>query len=76
MTLVTLNSSENPSQLDSRHTWWLFLELVWSNVPDGLRYTVARGHGQHRTGSESGQGQPDSIVREFCAFVQQGGTIE
>src|SRR5207302_11217466 len=26
MTLVTLNVAENPSQLSSRHTWWLFLE--------------------------------------------------
>lgn len=76
MTLITLNSSENPSRLDSRYTWWLLLEVVRSNVPDGLRYTVARGHDRHRTGSASGQGQPDSIVREFCAFVQQGGTIE
>jgi len=76
MTLITLNSSENPSRLDSRYTWWLFLEVVRSNVPDGLRYTVARGHDQHRTGSASGQGQPDATVREFCAFVQQGGMIE
>jgi hypothetical protein len=76
MTLVTLNSSENPSQLSSRHRWWLFLELMRSNVPDGLRYTVALSHDPHGAGSASGQGQPDSIVREFCAFVQQGGTIE
>jgi hypothetical protein len=76
MTLLTLNSSENLSQVESRHTWWLFLELVRSNVPDGLRYTVARSHGPHKSGSASGQGQPDFIVREFCAFVQQGGTIE
>src|SRR5215471_7930223 len=31
LTLITLNASENPSQLSSRHTWWLFLELMRSN---------------------------------------------
>ena len=75
MTLVTLNASESPSALDSRHTWWLFLELMRSNdAPDELRYTVFPHHDAHRlSGAENGQGKPDSIVREFCSFVRQGG---
>src|SRR5437879_4801195 len=76
MTLVTLNVSENPSQLSSRHTWWLFLELMRSNMPNELRYTVSHSEDQDRSGSASGQGKPDSIVREFCDFIKQGGTIE
>jgi hypothetical protein len=76
MTLVTLNASENPSQLNSRHTWWLFLELMRSNMPNELRYTVSYTQDPHRSGSTSGQGEPDSIVREFCNFVRQGGIIE
>jgi hypothetical protein len=76
MTLVTLNASENPSRLNSRHTWWLFLELVRSNVPNELRYRVSRTEDPHGTGSASGQGQPDSVVQQFCNFVEQGGNIE
>jgi hypothetical protein len=76
MTLVTLNASENPSQLNSRHTWWLFLELMRSNIPNELRYTVSPTEDPHRSRSATGQGKPDSIVREFCDYVQQGGTIE
>jgi hypothetical protein len=49
MTLLTLNASENPSGLDSRHTWWLFVEFVRSNVPEGLRYTVAHSHDSQRS---------------------------
>jgi hypothetical protein len=78
MTLLTLNASENPSQLSSRHTWWLFLELMRSNAPNELRYTVSPDQDPHSSGSAAatGQGEPDSIVREFCSFVQQGGNIE
>lgn len=75
-TLLTLNSSANPSALNSRDTWWLFPELLRSNVPEGLRYTVARHHDPQTPGSERGQGQPDSIMRGICSFVRQGGTIE
>jgi hypothetical protein len=75
ITLVTLNGSEDPSLLNSRHTWWLFLELMRSNdAPNELRYTVSRHHDAHRlSGAANGQGKPDSIVREFCSFVRQGG---
>jgi hypothetical protein len=76
MTLVTLNASDNPSQLNSRHTWWLFLELMRSNVPNELRYTVSRTQDPHRSGSATGQGEPDSIVQQFCDFVQKGGIVE
>lgn len=76
MTLVTLNASDHPSQLNSGHTWWLFLELMRSNMPNELRYTVSRTQDPHRSGSATGQGEPNSIVGEFCNFVQRGGTVE
>jgi hypothetical protein len=76
ITLVTLNASDHPSQLNSRHTWWLFLELMRSNMPNELRYTVSRTQDPHISGSATGQGEPNSIVREFCNFVQEGGTVE
>jgi hypothetical protein len=76
MTLVTLNASDNPSQLNSRHTWWLFLELMRSNIPNELRYTLSRTEDPHRSGRASGQGKSDSIVQGVCDFVQQGGTVE
>jgi len=73
ITLVTLNSSEDPLQLNSK---WLFIELMRSNVAGELRYTVARTHDPHSHGSETGQGVPDSIVGGICSFVLQGGTVE
>jgi hypothetical protein len=76
ITFVTLNTSDHPSELSSIHTWWLFLELMRSNVVGELRYTVARSHDPHTHGSATGQGVPDSIVNELCSFVQQGGTVE
>ena len=76
ITLVTLNSSDDPSQLNSNHTWWLFIELMRSNVAGELRYTVARSHDPHSHGSDTGQGVPDSIVGGFCSFVRQGGIVE
>jgi hypothetical protein len=76
VTLVTLNVSENPSRLDSMHARWLFLELMRSNVPNELRYTVSRTDDPHRSGSARGQGKPDSIVRELCDFVEQSGIVE
>lgn len=76
ITLVTLNASEDPTALDSRHTWWLFLELMRSNVVGELRYTVAQSHDPPRLGSETGQGVPDSTVGGLCTFVRQGGTGE
>ena len=77
MTLVTLNSSEDASQLDSRQTWWLFLELLRSNnMPNELRYTVSQSEDPRRPGSATGQGEPSSIASEFCSFVRQGGLVE
>jgi hypothetical protein len=76
MTLVTLNVSDHPSQLNSRHTWWLFLELMRSNIPNELRYTVSPAQDPHRSGSTIGQGKPNSIVGEFCDFVLKGGNFE
>ncbi len=78
MTLVTLNVSDHPSQLSSRHTWWLFLELMRSNIPGELRYTVSKTQDSRRSGSTtaSGQGKPNSIVGEFCGFVLEGGIVE
>jgi len=73
---ATLNASDDPSQLNSRRTWWLFLELTRSNVAGQLRYTLASSHDPHAHGSETGQGVPDSIVGGFCTFVRQGGTAE
>ena len=74
LTLVTLNVSEDPSRLNSRNTWWLFLELMRSNEgPNELRYTVSSDHDPHRLQSVKGQGRPDSIVWEFCSFVRKGG---
>ena len=76
MELLILNGSRNPSRVNARNTWWLFLEFVRSNVPDGLRYVVVNRHDPDAGGSMRGQGHPDSIVREFCPFVRQGGNIE
>lgn len=45
---------ENPSQLNSMHTWWLFLELMRSNMQNQLRYTVSYTQDPHRSGSTSG----------------------
>ena len=74
MTLVTLNVSNRPSQLESRRTFWLFLELMRSNIPDDeLRYTVSPAHEPHKSRSEEGQGTPGSIVGPLCDFVRQGG---
>ncbi len=76
MTLVTLDVSDQPWQLNSRHTWWLFPELIRSNRPEGLRYTVSRTDDPHTSGSATGLGEPNSIVREFCKFIREGGNVE
>jgi hypothetical protein len=76
ITLVTLNVSDHPSQLNSRHTWWLFLELMRSNIPNELRYTVSPAQVPHTSGSATGQGTANSIVGQFCDFVARGGIVE
>jgi hypothetical protein len=76
MTLVTLNVSDHRSQLNSRHTWWLFLELMRSNIPGELRYTVSRTQDPHGSISTRGQGKPDSAAGQLCDFVLEGGNVE
>ena len=76
MTLLTLHSSANPSLLNSTHTWWIFPELLRSNAPEELRYTVANVQNPNAPGSAHGQGPPSSVAHEICSFVQQGGTME
>jgi len=39
-------------------------------------FTVSPTEVPHRSRSVTGQGKPDSIVREFCDYVRQGGNIE
>lgn len=76
ITLVTLNASDDSAQLNSRHTWWLFLELMRSNVAGELRYTVGRSHDPSTHGTETAQGVPDSTVGGLCSFVRRGGTLD
>jgi hypothetical protein len=76
MTLVTLNVSDNPSRLNSWHTWWLFLELMRSNVPNELRYRVSSTEDPHGPNSVSGQGEPNSAVQQFCTLVEKGRNVE
>jgi hypothetical protein len=78
ITLVTLNASDDPSQLNSRHTWWLFLELMRTNMPEEneLRYTVSHTQDLHRSPSETGQGTPSSMIAEVCRLIQKGGIAE
>jgi len=72
LTLVTLNVSEDRSRMDSRHTWWLFIELMRSNMPTNeVRFTVSKT--RDGTSGLKGQGAPDAIASSFCDFVRQGG---
>jgi len=77
LTLVTLNVSEDPSRVNSRHTRWLFLELIRSNMPDEneLRYTVSDTQEGYESGTK-GQGKADSIAAQFCDVIRRGPNLE
>jgi hypothetical protein len=71
ITLVTLNVSDDPHQLNSRHTRWLFVELIRTNRPnDGLRFTITRSDNPRARASITGQGQPKSITKTSCDAVR------
>jgi hypothetical protein len=77
MTLVTLNASDHPEGLNSRDTWWLFVELIRSNEPnERRRFTVSHTDDPHGAGGKTGLGEPNFIVASSCKFAREGGLNE
>ena len=70
LTLLTLNVSDHQRPLNSRRTWWLFLQLSGSGDPNERRFTVSRNDDPGAHGSLAGQGKVDSIAKSACEFVR------
>jgi hypothetical protein len=73
LTLVTLNASHNQRLLNSRRTWWLFLELSRGLGAEEKRFTVSDTDDPH--GSLTGQGKADFTAKSTCDFVRTGGPM-
>lgn len=74
LTLVTLNASHDQRALNSRRTWWLFLELSRGLGSDEKRFTVSRTDDPHPHYSHSltGQRKADFTAKSACDFVRNG----
>ncbi|MGC2109748.1 MAG: hypothetical protein WA655_09535 [Candidatus Korobacteraceae bacterium] len=70
LTLLTLNFSEHQRPLNSRRTWWLFLELGRGLGSDERRFAVSRSDDPGAHGALTGQGKIDGIARSACEFVR------
>ena len=70
LTLLTLNVSDHQRPLNSRRTWWLFLQLSGTGDPDERRFTVSRSDDPSAPRVLTGQGKIDVIARSACEFVR------
>lgn len=70
LTLLTLNVSDHQRILNSRRTWWLFLELSRGLGSDERRFTVTRSDDPNAHGALTGQGKTDFIAKSACDFVR------
>lgn len=70
LTLLTLNISDHQRPLNSRRTWWLFLELNRGGGSDERRFTVSRSDDPSARGALTGQGKIESIASSACDFVR------
>ena len=70
LTLLTLNVSDHQRPLNSRRTWWVFLQLSGSGDASERRFTVSRSDDPSARGAFTGQGKIDLIARSACDFVR------
>lgn len=75
LTLVTLNASHVQQSLDSRRTWWLFLELSRGLGPEEKRFAVSDTGNPRARYSLTGQGKADFAAKSACDFVRNGGPM-